>query len=183
MGERTDILLASGSYFDFENPSASSFWIDDIAEGLSKLCRFNGQCRMFYSVAQHCVLVSRTVERRYAMAGLLHDAAEAFVGDVTRPLKLLLPDYRAVEQAVEAAIFERFGIAEIPPEVKHADLVLLATEQRDLMPHHDDEWACIQNIEPLAKKIEPWGPRRARQEFRTRFLALGGRVYLSEWMQ
>ena len=164
------ILLRSGNYFYFRNPRESEFSIADIAAGLSKICRFNGQCKQFYSVAQHSILVSRIVPEKHALAGLLHDAAEAFIGDMTAPLKGLLPEYKAIEREIEAAIFERFGIATpLDPCIKQADLVLLKTEQRDLM-HNSDTWQHIGDLVPMSQKIIPYvSPRRAEIEFLNRY--------------
>src|SRR5262245_8676820 len=103
------IMLASGRLFDFLDPHGSNFDINDIAHGLAHICRYAGQCRRFYSVAEHSVLVSDTVEQ-FAYEALLHDAAEAFIGDLTRPFKQLLPEYRRIEPSVEDAIIERFGM-------------------------------------------------------------------------
>lgn len=160
---RPDILTFSGHYFDFLEPEKNVICIEDIAHGLANCCRFAGQCRRFYSVAQHSVLVSSLLPLEFRMAGLLHDAAEAYLGDVTRPLKQLLPEYKRIEERVERAIFDHFGVTNIDPSVKRADLIMLATEQRDLMPEHDDTWGCLMGIEPMQDAIEPWGP--ARSEF------------------
>jgi 5'-deoxynucleotidase YfbR-like HD superfamily hydrolase len=133
------ILLQSGTYFDLLDPFTSDFTIQDIAHGLSLTCRFAGQCREFYSVAEHSWHASQLVADEFKLAALMHDAAEAFLGDVTRPLKSLLPEYQRIERNVEAAVADRFGINGMDSDaVKRADLAMLAAEQEAMMPPHAD---------------------------------------------
>lgn len=168
------ILLSSGNYFDLLNPGESEITIVDIANALSKLCRYTGHCTSFYSVAQHSVLVSKIVPREYAMQGLLHDAAEAIIGDVSTPLKSMLPDYKVIEKRIEEAVFKKFGLpSELNQCVKHADLVLLCTEKRDLM-NTDKDWLTLEGIKPLPDRITPIPHEYAKNYFIKRYLSLLG---------
>lgn len=164
------ILTRSGVYFNYLTGN-NVVLIDDISHALANICRFGGHTREFYSVAQHCVLASNIVPEQDALWALLHDAAEAYVGDMTRPLKELLPGFKEIEKRVERELFDIFGLqGEMPASVKHADLVLLATERRDLMPEQIEPWGLLDGIEPLAEIIDdPWPPRHAAYEFRIRF--------------
>lgn len=170
----TWILTASGRHFDFADPQPDQIDIADIAEGLSKECRFAGQCMVFYSVAQHSEIASRVVSPDFALEALLHDAAEAYCKDIPLPLKRMLPDYKAIERRIDAAIRARFGLpAECSAAVKHADLVLLATERRDLMRHDDTPWPILDGIAPLTSAIAPYGfPHVARHWFMSRYTQL-----------
>lgn len=169
MSRLTSISTFGGGTFDFELPAASDISILTIAHALSNICRFTGHTAEHYSVAQHSVMVSRLVPREHALAGLLHDAAEAYIGDVSKPLKALLPDYRAVEQRVEAAVLSHFGLPPRLPSCVHiADLVALRTEQRDLMGVH----TVVDGIGPLNERIAPMPPREARRAFLARFAEL-----------
>lgn len=176
---RSEILTYGGSHFDLLNPENSVFGIEDIAHALSHICRFTGHVREFYSAAQHSLLVSELLPKDLAMMGLLHDAAEAFIGDVSTPLKRLLPDYRAIEARVERVIFERFGLPhELPPEIKLADLSMLATEVRDLMPHRvaDWIWNTIEGVHPSRERIEVMSPEEAKSQFIAKYNSLKNQI-------
>jgi 5'-deoxynucleotidase YfbR-like HD superfamily hydrolase len=167
------ILLRSGNYFDFTNPERSTFTVADVAHALARICRFTGHCHHFYSVAQHSVLVSKILPPELQMAGLLHDAHEAFVGDIAAPLKLVLPDFRELEDRVQRAVLERFSITlPLHSEIKRADLVLLATEKRDLMHVNAREWQMPAGVTPLEARITPKTPAQAEREFISRFQEL-----------
>lgn len=167
---RPDILTYTGKYFDFFEVSPESICIEDIAHALANTCRFGGHVQEFYSVAQHSVLVSKTVPVEDAKWGLMHDAAEAYLVDVPSPLKALLPDYKNMENHVEEKVLEVFGLVGTKPSsVKRADLILLATEQRDLMAKHDDVWGSILGLTPLKETIVPLSPKLAEQQFLRRF--------------
>lgn len=164
------ILTSSGTFFDYLEPQKSQFSIVDIAHGLSHLCRFLGHTRVFYSVAQHSVLVSQIVPDEYALEGLLHDAPEAFIGDMVSPLKNILPGYRAIEHEIEKAVLSRFGITgPLHPSVKSADLIILATEMRDLLPQTAGDWPILDGYPPLPWNIVPMSPVEAKAAFLERF--------------
>lgn len=170
----TWILTASGAHFDLADPQPDMINVLDIAQGLANECRYAGQCRWFYSVAQHATLASQIVDREFALEALLHDAAEAYIKDIPRPLKLLLPDYRAIERRVDAAIRHAFALPErMSDPVKKADLILLATERRDLMIPDATEWEILRDIAPLDKRIRAQPPRVAESHFVRRLLEIG----------
>ncbi len=172
-------MTASGHYFDFTNTESNVIEIEDIAHALSNVCRFGGHVSTFYSVAQHSVLVSREVQKRqgaFSLHGLMHDAGEAYIGDVPKPLKLLLPDYQAIEERVDHAIRSWSGLPrKMPPVVKEVDTILLATEQRDLMPRLAEQWASTAGVTPLSFKVRAWSPRKAYRLFMDRWYELHGK--------
>lgn len=149
--------------------TADEVCIEDIAHALSMQCRFGGHVRDFYSVAQHCVLVSLYCDPEDAMDGLLHDAAEAYLVDLSRPLKRdpRFAFYSVAEAGCFAAIAACFGIAPAHPEsVLVTDNRLLVTEARDL---RDDPGLSPQDAAaPFTRKITPWSPAAARDAFMAR---------------
>ncbi|WP_311276125.1 hypothetical protein [Methylobacterium sp. WCS2018Hpa-22] len=152
-----------GGLVDLLDPSAESFTLEDVARSLSRLCRYNGHSQEFYSVAQHSCVVADLLPEEHRIHGLLHDGREFAVGDMASPVKRAIAmrcpsfadAFRAIEEGIHAAIYEKAGIALPSPEVealvKRADLIALATEQREIMRSPND-WAL-----PF-----PAAPRRIR---------------------
>lgn len=139
----------------------------DIAHALSLTCRYGGHSRWFYSVAEHCVMMSYAVLRENALWALLHDAAEAYVGDVVSPLKRSLPDFVQAENRVMQAVKARFGLpGTLPDEVAQADLRILLTERAAVLGPTPHPWdARIEALQPLPVPISCWEPREAKKRY------------------
>ena len=158
------IQTYTGRRIDPLDPDPDALVIEDVAHALSQLCRFNGHCRVFYSVAEHSVRVARAGAAEHALWGLMHDASEAYLADVPRPLKRRLPDYEVVEERFMRVVAARFGLSwPMPDAVKHLDTVLLATEARDLMGTDATRWGIA--LAPLAEVITPWSAPEAERAF------------------
>lgn len=129
-----EIRTYSGKYVNVFDLKPEDIDIVDIAHSLSLTCRWRGICKHFYSVAEHSIYVSDKVPREHKLAALLHDASEAYLGDIPRPVKQMLPDYLKLEQKVEKVIAERFGY-QYPYHVlvKEADDELLIFEWNNLI--------------------------------------------------
>lgn len=168
------LCTATGREFWPLDPRPEEVDIEDIAHALSLACRFAGHCSRLYTVGEHSLLVARHVPPEDALWGLLHDAAEAYLPDMPRPLKRL-PEfawYRQAERRVMDAICDRFGLPRTEPEsVKAADLRALATEARDLMPARSvARWGSIAGVEPFREDLRPWTPPEGtRAQFLARF--------------
>jgi len=166
----TWINTLSGQHFSFNDIDPDTISIEDIAGALSNLCRFTGHVQDFYSVAQHSVYVSRLVPPEMALEALLHDAAEAYCGDVSSPLKALLHEYQGIEYLIDMTIRFKFGLPEtMSAQVKRADLIMLATERRDFDMDDGTPWPVVEGIEPVDFMIYPLTPRQARVQFIQRF--------------
>lgn len=171
---RTSILLPSGFVFDLLAPDASGLPITDIAICLASQPRWGGAARPWYSVAEHSVMVSRLVPPELAFAGLMHDCEE-FLGDWPSPVKVMLGREYVKERLfpVKNALRTWFGFDDDLPAVKHADLVCMATELRDLLP---PAWMSWDHLPPPAvERIVPVGPERAYTLFMDRFAELNTR--------
>lgn len=127
------ISTFSGKKINLLDPKSQDIDLKDIAAGLSKICRFGGQCSEFYSVAQHSILVAHLVPVHCREIALMHDATEAYIGDVIKPLKVLLADaYSRFERSFEIAIANKFGFygrsVLFHEEIKKADILALHIE-------------------------------------------------------
>lgn len=168
----------------FQTYTGRQFWpvdvhvddiaILDIAHALARVCRFGGHVESFYSVAQHSVHVSQILPDKLKLWGLLHDATEAYLGDMVRPLKQEIPQYKVIENNLMCVIAQKFGLALVmPPEVKEADVVLLATERRDLLGGKKaGTWDSVENVKCLRARIYPWTPDIAETQFLDHFMRL-----------
>jgi hypothetical protein len=145
-------------------PRPEEIRLEDLAHAMAALARFVGHTRRPYSVAQHSVHVAQQVSWQNVRWALLHDAAEAYLGDVAAPLKRQadFAAYRAAEARMMAAICERFGLPlEEPPEVKRADRATLLAEFRDLTAHRTGPNMPEPNPEPFKRTIRPMTARVA----------------------
>lgn len=151
--------------------------IEDIAHALSMICRFAGHTRKFYSVGQHSILVASILPDNLKLAGLLHDASEAYLVDLPRPIKYNMPEYQLIEKSVESVIAQAFNLPNpLPKEVKCADSMLLCTEYNQLMGKIHDDFASFTYMPngPSVLEIQPWTPDQTEETFLDMFYELGG---------
>ena len=173
------LQTVSGRWLNPFDPDPDQLDIGDIARALANLCRFGGHSRVFYSVAQHSVIVSELVEQRGggaedAFAALMHDATEAYLGDMPHPLKhrsALGEAFRAAEGDLERAIRARFRIKPEVPEIKLVDRALLATERRTFSAD-SWHWPELEGVEPLDLVLTAWSPDEAARAFERRYARL-----------
>lgn len=169
------MMTSTGRRFYPLEPTVEDLDIRDIARGLAMTCRYGGQtARGYYSVAEHCVLVSRHVPEHLAREGLLHDAAEAYIGDMVRPLKYSLPAYRAAEARIMIAVCDRFGLGrDCPAQVKVIDTHILRDERDALMSGAPPlPWVSVEDVEPLGVPIVGYSPAEAKRLFLDRWAEL-----------
>lgn len=166
------------------DPRPEDLDIKDIAHALSLICRFTGHVKQFYCVADHSIRVSDLCSKENKLWGLLHDASEAYLADVARPIKRN-PEfgayYKTVESGLMACVIEKFNLASPEPsEVKTYDNILLRTEQRDLMPLANDgplednnRWK--DGVPALPDKLVPRTSKESEELFLQRFQELTAR--------
>lgn len=166
--EDAKIRTYTGGHVYYFEPACSQISIEDVAHGLSMLCRFNGATKVFYSVAQHSVSVAEAIRRdggakKEIFSGLMHDASEAFISDVPSPFKKFFPGFLEAEIRMEEWLAKRFLFDfPYPKSVKYNDLRALATEMRDLMSESDEKQV---DAPPFFTKIKPLNPEDSKRLF------------------
>ena len=143
---------ASGIRFQFMNPKPEQIDVNDVALALSRTCRYGGHTKRFYSVAEHCCLMSDWVlkqpwgDEQKALTALHHDDAEAYIGDLPRPCKQNIPQFKAVETGIDKVTAERFGL-EYPFQdwLKWIDTAILRDERDQVMNQSGNTWAIDQH--------------------------------------
>lgn len=153
------------------DPRPEEIKIADIAHALSNMCRYAGHCKDFYSVAEHSVLVSYMVPPEHALVALMHDATEAYLVDVPRPIKGYLGGYHEFEHKLWLAVAEAFELpVEMPECVKKADNQILLAEAEQIMGPKPAPWNIPGEMPDV--KIECLPPREAKDLFLARFCRL-----------
>lgn len=153
------------------DPRLEDINIEDISHALSMLCRYGGHTDRFYSVAEHCVHMSRAIEPEHALWALLHDATEAYMGDLIRPLKRAMPNYVVWEDNLMDHICAKFGLEPgMPDAVKKLDTHILVNERAELMRPAPQAWVAIEDMQPHPHiEIVGWEPEVAKYEYLKRF--------------
>jgi hypothetical protein len=160
----------TGRQFWPADPRPEDVTIHDIAHALSMQCRYAGHCTRFYSVAEHSVLVARSVPPEHRMWGLLHDASEAYLVDVPRPIKPYLTGYADLETGVMRAICERYGLPpEMPKAVKDIDNRILVDEKQALMLP-GPRWGSLDGLSRVGVTIVGMPPADAEKLFLQAFM-------------
>ena len=183
--ERTNtnyIETASGKKFWTLNPIVDDIDIMDIAHALANKCRFTGHCKRFYSIAQHSVLVSQLVSDIYALEGLLHDAAEAYMPDLAYPLRGGFCNWEEIENRVHTAIAKRFRLIHpYPVEVNIVDRKIVRDEAWSLMHSQGKDWPGSR--EKFGMRVRPWSAEESKERFVEQFQTIleSGREIPDPW--
>lgn len=176
----TYIATYTGRAVDFFDPKPDTIWCGDIAHAGALTCRFGGHVRTFYSVAEHCVRVSwllrdRGYDRETQFYGLMHDAAESYIGDIVTQVKRKVPEFKVIENRLLDTIYERYGLAGgEPAAVKQADSDILIAEAQDLFtPEAFQTWFSYLGDRPEdIDEIKPWDWQTAEDIYMQNFLKL-----------
>ncbi|QDV23458.1 HD domain-containing protein [Aureliella helgolandensis] len=174
------IKVAAGHYVDLVNPDPATLDLETIAAALGKLCRFGGHTCQFYSVAEHSWMCCRLANydecpEEVMRAVLLHDAAEAYLGDIVKPLKLLLPEYCRLEERMERAIMERFDVDLVghADKIRAYDRQMLKVERNALLTEDNEPWADFDTIPDRNVDLAFYSPIQAASRFLSVAASLG----------
>lgn len=172
-----EIITASGRYVNVFDPDPDTIFIEDIAHALANQCRFGGHTKRFYSVAEHCIVAiynNRMLPVNILQWLLLHDASEAYLCDLPRPIKqhLCLSAYSDIEDRLMKVIAERFRLCQLTDNQRNLihtiDMEMLATERRDLLVQDDRVWDCLNGVKPYNDKLLALGhPELVKYTFLT----------------
>lgn len=137
------IRTFSGKYINVFEPTEEMIDIIDIAHSLSKQCRFGSHLARHYSVAQHCVGATQLIRGEYEFDALMHDASEAYLGDICKPIKMELTQYNEIENTLMIAIAKKFKFRwPMPKEVEIVDKRMLEIEWENLMINDKPDFIC-----------------------------------------
>lgn len=166
------IKVAAGHLVDLVNPDPETIDIKSIAAALSKICRYGGHCHMFYSVAEHSIHATAMAASDgfggdALVAVFLHDAAEAYVGDMVKPLKVTMPQYWDAEQRITRAIESKFSVQFKPFQdtIKRYDRIMLKAEKTSMWPNDSNPWFGLSETEDRKIHFGFWDPSYAEMQF------------------
>lgn len=163
--------LFTGERFFYRDPTVEMIHFTDIAEALGKVCRYAGHVHTFYSVAEHCCLLMRyardnlDLTKQELLTVLMHDATEAYLPDLPRPLKQMLPQFKAFEHTLEAIIAERFNLLSPHPTIiRELDSRIICDERLQALNPSENDWG-VDRLTPLNVKLHLWTPAEAIDNF------------------
>lgn len=177
------IVTYSGNKFNVFNPNSSSVNIEDIAHALAMCTRFNGHLKHYYSIAEHCWHMSYLVEPQFALAALMHDAAEAYLSDIPRPIKGLLPQIKLIEGGVINTIFDHYRISMWSDTIFKFDRALCLAEAEQAGMSTQDWFEGHDIYGHVDTVIRFWDWNTAKEKFLERFNELTGGTFLDEQQQ
>lgn len=158
------------------DPRPEEIHIHDIAHALGMACRYGGHTIRFYSVAEHSVHCASKAPGHLKLATLMHDASEAYLSDLIRPIKVHMLNYKVIETQLERCIAGRFDLPwPMPPEVKALDEAIIADEKEQVMNPAPMPYSQWKPVPPLGVTLRFWPPAQAKFEFLKAFLQYGGK--------
>lgn len=188
MPDKGYITTFTGIHFSLVNPQPDMVTIEDIAHHLGMVCRWAGATNTFFSVAQHSVLVSKIVPQDLQRWALMHDAAEAYIGDLTRPLKVLVPEIRVVEDRVMRAIALAFDmpypepqeLAAYDDQIQKLESIMLIRKHDGVFHDRTGDLCSIADIAPENRIPDPYLAPMPPEAAELMFLARFRKVFLDD---